>query len=255
MPRFAVIIPAAGSSSRFGGVRSKLVQDLAGLPVITRAVLPFVQRSDVQQILVAAPHDPFAIASPSQQNLAPRDDPSSRSRANELWEALSRDASIKNRLGGQVALVPGGPNRAASVLAALRLVAKDVEFVAIHDAARPLVSQDLIDRTLAVAIEHGAAAPALSVNLTIKQAIGPLPAKVQHTVPRASLWAMQTPQIIRRDWLESAYETCVYPLEQITDDLQLLELTGRVAWLVPGDETNIKITTLLDLRLAENYIQ
>ena len=115
---------------------------------------------------------------------------------------------------------------------------------------RPVLKAKLIDRTLNAAVEHGAAAPALPVNLTIKQADGPLPAKVQQTVPRARLWAMQTPQIIRRDWLEAAYEACVYPLEQITDDIQLLELTGREAWLVTGDEANIKVTTPLDLRIA-----
>ena len=70
---------------------------------------------------------------------------------------------MKNRLGGQIALVPGGPTRAESVRAALKRVPADVEWVAIHDAARPLVSQELIDRTLAAAVEHGAAAPALAV--------------------------------------------------------------------------------------------
>lgn len=251
MPKFAVILPAAGSSSRFGGTRSKLIAELGGLPVITRAILPFVHRTDTQQILIAAPNDPLAVASPSQQSLARFDDPLTYGRANEIWQALSREPSVKNRLGGQIALVPGGSNRAESVRAALRLVSKDIQYVAIHDAARPLVSQDLIDRTLAAAVEHGAAAPALPVNLTIKQATGPLPAKVDKTVPRSQLWAMQTPQIIRRDLLQAAYDECHYPLDQITDDLQLLELTARHAWLVPGDEANIKITTPLDLRVAE----
>src|SRR5689334_21855488 len=102
MASFAVIIPAAGSSSRFGGARSKLVQELAGLPVITRAVLPFVQRSDVQQILIAVPNDPFARAALSQQNMAKLDEPATRGRANELWDALSREPSVNNRLGGQI---------------------------------------------------------------------------------------------------------------------------------------------------------
>jgi 2-C-methyl-D-erythritol 4-phosphate cytidylyltransferase len=121
----------------------------------------------------------------------------------------------------------------------------------VHDAARPLVSQELIDRTLAAAVEHGAAAPAMPVQLTIKQATGPLPAKVQQTVPRNELWALQTPQIVRRETLLRAFEECPYPLEHVTDDLQLLELCGQAAWLVPGDERNIKITTPQDLMLAE----
>ena len=257
MPRFAVILPAAGSSTRFGGTRSKLVVELAGLPVITRAVLPFVQRTDTHQILIAAPNDPFAMSSsPSAAKplAAPMATPPAihpRGQANEIWTALSRDPSIKNRLGGQIALVPGGASRGESVRAALRLVAKDIAWIVIHDAARPLLSQQVIDRTLAAAVEHGAAAPAMPVALTIKQADGPLPAKSQRTIPREHLWAMQTPQIIRRDWLQAAYDRCVYPIDQITDDLQLLELTGKEAWLVPGEEANIKITTAMDLRLAE----
>jgi 2-C-methyl-D-erythritol 4-phosphate cytidylyltransferase len=249
MPRFAVILPAAGSSTRFGA--PKLVQDLAGIPVIARAVLPFIRRSDTHQILIAVPNDPFARATPSQQNLARLDDPVPAGRANQVWDALSREPSVKNHLGGQIALVPGGPTRAESVWAALKRVPADVEWVAIHDAARPLLSQDLIDRTLAAAVDYGAAAPALPVQLTVKQATGPLPARVEKTVPRDALWALQTPQIIRRAALLRAFEECVYPLQHVTDDLQMLELAGETAWLVPGDEQNIKITTPQDLLLAE----
>ena len=252
MPRFAVIIPAAGTSSRFGA--PKLVQDLTGVPVIARAVLAFVQRADTHQILIAAPNDPFATATPAQQHLSRLDDPVPKGRANEIWDALSREPTVKNRLGGQVALVPGGPTRAESVWAALKRVPADVEWVAVHDAARPLVSQEVIDRTLAAAVDHGAAAPAVAVQLTIKQATGPLPAKVTKTVPRDALWALQTPQIMRRQTLLRAFEECVYPMQHITDDLQLLELSGEAAWLVPGDERNIKITTPQDLLLAEMLV-
>src|SRR6185437_13414570 len=202
MPRFAVILPAAGSSTRFGGTRSKLVAELAGLPVITRAVLPFVQRSDTHQILIAAPNDPFAMSSMSStaKPLAapaatppatlppnPPASPPAAGQANEIWAALSRDPSIKNRLGGQISLVPGGASRGESVRAALRLVAKGIEWIVIHDAARQLMSQQVIDRTLAAALEHGAAAPAMPVALTIKHADGPLPAKAQRTIPREHL--------------------------------------------------------------------
>jgi 2-C-methyl-D-erythritol 4-phosphate cytidylyltransferase len=256
MPKFAVILPAAGSSMRFaGGRQSKRVVELGGLPVIARAVLPFVQRSDTHQILIAVPHDPFAVAPPAQQNLSRVDDPAPGGRVNEIWDALAREPQVKMCLGGQIALVPGGPNRAESVRAALKRVPADVEWVAIHDAARPLVSQELIDRTLAAAVERGAAAPALPVQLTIKQATGPLPAKVQQTVPRNELWAMQTPQIVRRDTLLRAFDDCPYPLEHVTDDLQLLELCGESAWLVPGEERNLKITTPQDLMLAELFLR
>lgn len=256
MPRFAVIIPAAGSSTRFGGSRSKLVEELAGLPVITRAVLPFVQRGDTHEILIAVPHDPFTNAAVARgQRPRGPGELVPHGRANEIWEALSRDPAVKNRLGGQVSLVPGGASRAESVRAALKLVPAEIEWVAIHDAARPLVSQELIDRTLEAALEHGAAAPAIPVQLTIKQAAGPLPAQVQQTVSRTQLWTMQTPQIMRREALLRAFEANVFPLDQITDDLQLLELTGESAWLVAGDEANLKITTPFDLQLAELLIR
>ena len=117
------------------------------------------------------------------------------------------------------------------------------------------MSQELIDRTLAAAVEHGAAVPALPVKLTIKQATGPLPAQVERTVPRDTLWAMQTPQVMRRAALLDAFERCPIPLDQVTDDVQLLELPGDDVWLVPGDERNLKITTPMDLKLAELLIR
>src|SRR2546430_11748097 len=156
-----VILPAAGSSTRFG--RNKLIEPLDGEPVILRAVKTFLDHPSVNVVVVA-----------------------------------TNDASIKNLVKIQrIIACPGGATRAESVRSALRAVSKQVEWVAIHDAARPLVSCDLIDRTFAAAIEHGAAVPALSVSLTIKQAAGPLPAKVQRTLARNELWAMQTPQIMR----------------------------------------------------------
>jgi 2-C-methyl-D-erythritol 4-phosphate cytidylyltransferase len=137
------------------------------------------------------------------------------------------------------------------VLNALRHVADAIEWVAVHDAARPLVSQSLIDRTIDVAKVQGAAVPALPVALTIKQATGPLPARVERTVPRHTLWAMQTPQVMRRADLLAAFENCPLPLHQITDDAQLLELAGREVWLVEGEERNLKITTQSDLLIAQ----
>jgi 2-C-methyl-D-erythritol 4-phosphate cytidylyltransferase len=120
----------------------------------------------------------------------------------------------------------------------------------VHDAARPLVSPRLIDNVLAAAMRYGAAIPAVPVVPTIKQADGPLPAKVQRTVQRKALWAVQTPQVMRRAALEAAYAACTVPLDQVTDEGQLLEMAGQDVWLVPGEERNLKITTPDDLRLA-----
>ncbi|MDQ3441508.1 MAG: 2-C-methyl-D-erythritol 4-phosphate cytidylyltransferase [Planctomycetota bacterium] len=213
MPKFAVILPAAGLSTRFGGPRSKLAESLQGQTVLDRSIAAFTGRDDVETVLIA-----------------------------------TRDASVTLE---NVVCCQGGTSRTESVRNALRIVPPHIEWVAVHDAARPLVSQALIDRTFAAAVEHGAAVPALPVTLTIKQATGPLPAKVERTIPRDRLWAMQTPQVMRRTALLDAFDRCPIPLDQVTDDAQLLELAGHDVWLVAGEERNIKITTPLDLKLAE----
>jgi 2-C-methyl-D-erythritol 4-phosphate cytidylyltransferase len=214
MPTFAVILPAAGTSSRFGGPRNKLFEELGGRTVIQRSVEAFASRADVAGIYV-----------PTRGEVGVT--------------------------GAKVHVCSGGTTRAHSVYNALREVPAEVEWVGVHDAARPLVSQELIDRTLAAAVEHGAAVPAMAVHLTIKQATGPLPAKVERTIPRQTLWAMQTPQIMRRAALLEAFEKCPIPLEQVTDDVQLIELAGGEVWLVEGEERNLKITTQGDLKIAE----
>lgn len=216
MATFAVILPAAGLSSRFGGSRSKLAERLGGTTVLQRSIDAFARRDDVESILIA-----------------------------------TRDVSITL---DKVICCQGGTSRAQSVRNALALIPKEIEWVAVHDAARPLVSQELIDRTFTAALERGAAVPAMPVVLTIKQALGPLPAKVERTVPRAQLWAMQTPQVMRRATLLDAFDRCPIPLDQLTDDVQLLELAGHDVWLVAGEERNLKITTPMDLKLAELWL-
>jgi 2-C-methyl-D-erythritol 4-phosphate cytidylyltransferase len=220
MPSFAAILPAAGASSRYGGgQRNKLLEMLGGRRVLDRSIEAFRSRADVAMIV------------------------------------LPTRGPIPGVGAERIRICEGGATRAHSVLNALREVPERIEWVAVHDAARPLVSQELIDRTLAAAIEHGAAVPALAVHLTIKQAEGPLPAKVQRTVPRQTLWAMQTPQIMRRAALLEAFVRCPIPLEQVTDDVQLIELAGGEVWLVEGEERNLKITTAMDLRVAEEYLR
>lgn len=218
MPELSVILPAAGISARFGADRDKLRESIEGQSVIARSVHAFLQRRDVMQVII-----------PTR-------------RPDLLAPELPRDVRLNFCLGGSC--------RAESVRSGLASVDEKIEWIAVHDAARPLVSQELIDRTLAAALEHGAAVPAMPVTLTIKQASAPLPARVIRTVPRHDLFAMQTPQIMRKTDLDAAFEHCPLPLEQITDDVQLLECTGRDVWLVDGDPRNIKITTPMDVSLA-----
>jgi 2-C-methyl-D-erythritol 4-phosphate cytidylyltransferase len=221
----AVILPAAGRSKRFGA--DKLKAALRGTPVIVHTVLAFTHHPAVAMVIVAQGVDgdgPFAA------------------RADGSFEPVH----------AKVRVVAGGPTRAQSVWNALKLVPPEIKWVAIHDAARPLVTKELIDRVISTAIERDAAvAPALAMHLTVKQATGPLPAIVEKTVPRQQLWAMQTPQVAKRADLLAAFERCPIPLEDVTDDVQLIELAGGRVWLVPGDERNVKITTAMDLKLAE----
>ncbi len=193
------------------------------MTVLTRTLEAFASREDVGMVMVAVRPE-VEITRPKQNPL-------------------------------KINLAIGGATRAESVRAALRKIPDSYEWVAVHDAARPLISRDLIDRTIAAAFEHGAAVPALRVHLTIKQASAPLPAKVERTLPRQTLWAMQTPQVMRREDLIEAFERCPIPRDEVTDDAQLLELAGKDVWLVPGDERNIKITTAVDLKLAEMLLE
>ena len=230
MTSFAVILPAAGGATRFGGPVNKVLVPLAGVPLIVHALRAFLSRPDVAIVVV-----PTSPALKLRETSSP-----------ELDRCL-RDPRVH--------VCTGGSSRAESVRRGLAAVPTDVEWVAVHDAARPLVSQELITRTFAAAERYGAAVGALPVNLTVKEAEGPLPAKVIRTVPRAGLWAMQTPQAMRRADLSAAYETCPLPLDEVTDDLQLLELAGKPVWLVEGEERNLKVTNPTDLLIAETLLK
>ena len=230
MPRFAVILPAAGSSTRFGPHANKLFAPLKdGLPVIACTLEKFLARQDVELVVVATPAGGFRSSDDHPALRRALDDPRVRQCA-------------------------GGPSRAQSVRNALAMVPESTEWVAVHDAARPLVPDAVIERTVDAAVRYGAAIPALPIVPTVKQADGPLPAKVQQTVPRHTLWAVQTPQVARRAALAAAYASCPVPLDQVTDEAQLLELSGHEVWLVPGDERNLKITTPDDLHTARAFV-
>lgn len=223
MSRFAVIIPAAGKSSRFGGLEKKPFVSLDGRPVWQRSVEPFWKRDDVSCVyLVVAPED--------------RDD--FRRRFQPLL------AFVEN-----VKVVEGGAERFESVANALALVPDDVPLVAVHDAVRPLVTTALVDSVVSAATAHGAAMLAIPVADTLKQ-VDSATNRITGTVPRANVWQAQTPQVFRRDWLVEAYAKREALTVPITDDAQLIEAIGHAVFVVPGAPTNFKITTKADLDLA-----
>ncbi len=230
MPQFAVIIPAAGRSSRFGGMEKKPFVSLDGRPVWQRTAEVFWSRGDVSKVyLVIAQED--------------RDD--FRTRFGHL---------ISFAYAEMVEVVTGGAERFESVANALARVPDDVPLVAVHDAVRPLVTPALIDSVVRAAGEHGAAMLAVPVADTLKQVDGESN-RITGTVPRANVWQAQTPQVFRRDWLVEAYAKRPSLAVPITDDAQLIEALGHSVVVVPGAPVNFKITTKDDLELADAVLK
>jgi 2-C-methyl-D-erythritol 4-phosphate cytidylyltransferase len=223
MPSVAVVIPAAGRSSRFGGVEKKPFVSLDGRPVWQRSAELFWNRPDVSRVYLV---------------LSPDDRGDFRARFGHLIAFAN------------VELVDGGAERFESVANALAKIPADVALVAVHDAVRPLGTPGLIDAVFAAAAEHGAALPALPVADTLKR-VEPGTNRVLGTTPRAGLWQAQTPQVFRRDWLLDAYARRAAAPQPVTDDAQLVEAAGYPVVVVPGPATNFKITTREDLALAE----
>ncbi len=226
MPKFAVILPAAGKSSRFGGKEKKPYAHLDGRAVWLRSAELFVTRDDVcQTLLVIAPED------------------------QEMFERKFR----ANIVFMNVQVVLGGAERFESVANALAKLNPAAEFVAVHDAVRPCLTTELIDAVFSAAASHGAAMLGVPISDTVKTA--DTQRKVTGTVPRDGLWLAQTPQVFRRDWLLDAYAKRAALKGPITDDAQLIEAAGHPLYLVPGESGNIKITNRADLYLAEAILK
>lgn len=144
-----------------------------------------------------------------------------------------------------VAYTEGGEQRQHSVARGLHVLPEACDLVAVHDSARALITPEVIARAVAEAREHGAAIAAVPQADTLKQGTLGL---ITATVPRAGLWAAQTPQVFRRDWLEKAHREAV---EVATDDATLVEWLGHPVRLSLGEPLNFKITTAAELELAE----
>jgi 2-C-methyl-D-erythritol 4-phosphate cytidylyltransferase len=220
--RFAVIIPAAGKSSRFGDPKQKKIYaELDGRAVWLRSVEPFVNRDDVAQIVMA-------IAAEDR----------------EVFERRYR-ASVAFM---NIKVIEGGAERTDTVARALESVDPQCDFIAVHDAARPCLSHDLVDAVFQAALEKGAALLAVRVADTIKRAGDDR--LTTGTIPRENLYLAQTPQVFRRELLVEAYAQRARIQGNITDDCQLVEALGQPCAIVDGSAFNIKITTHMDLKLA-----
>ena len=214
------IIVAGGSSRRMGF--DKTFALLAGKPVLAHSVATFAKFDCVTDIIIVGRQD----------------------RLDEIRDAMGAQGSAKLR-----AIIPGGVHRQDSVAAGLEQLSAATEFVAVHDAARPLLTPAEVERVYAAAREHGAASLASPIADTLKRADENH--VVSGSVDRERLYAMQTPQVFARPLLLEAYARVAANELVITDEVSAVEALGRKVVLVPNSEFNFKITYPPDLALAE----
>ncbi len=204
----------------------KLFAVIAGEPVIAHPIRAFERATSVGEIVVVARED----------------------RHDEIRK-ISRDRGFKKVLS----IVPGGERRQDSVRAGLDRINRDAKYVAVHDAARPLITPKQIERAFAQCRVHGAAALAQPVNDTLKRANADL--LVVGSVDRHQIYAMQTPQIFERKLLEDAYRAVYAENILVTDEVSAVERLGYKVALVLDDDFNFKITYPRDLPVADFIIR
>jgi 2-C-methyl-D-erythritol 4-phosphate cytidylyltransferase len=216
----SAIIVAAGSSRRMGF--NKLFAAIAGKPVIAHTIRAFERASSVTEIIVVACED----------------------RHDEIRKIAADERFKKVR-----SIIAGGEHRQDSVRAGLDRLSADAKYVAVHDAARPLITPEQIERVFEQCQTHGAAALAEPINDTIKRVDVDL--VIIDSVERHQLYAMQTPQIFKRGLIEEAYCAVYTEKVSVTDEVSAVERLGRKVSLVLNDDFNFKITYPRDLPLAE----
>ena len=220
--RCSAVIVAAGSASRMGGI-DKVMAPLKGEPMIVRTVRTFQNCDAIAEIVIVTRPDLI-------QSIM------------DLCHSFD-----KVRL-----VVAGGNSRQESVERGLGTLSDSVELVAVHDGARPLISWQVIDRTVRAAHSYGAAAPAIPVKDTIKVVSGGI---ITATPDRSRLQAVQTPQVFDLELLRGALAKAKEEGAELTDDCSAVERIGMSVRIVEGDERNIKVTTPLDLKIAELFLE
>lgn len=216
------VIVAAGNASRMEGI-DKVMAPLGDEPMLLRTVRTFQNCDAIKEIVVVTRPD-----------------------------LLVKVMGLCKDMNKVTAVIAGGKDRPESVSNGLNALSNKVKLVAVHDGARPLVTWQLIDRAVRAANSYGAAAPGIPVKDTIKVVNGGL---VKNTPDRASLRAIQTPQVFDFDLLRGALKKAKEEGAAITDDCSAVENMGFSVKIVEGDERNIKVTTPMDLKIAELLLE
>ena len=219
-PICSAVIVAAGSARRMEGI-DKVLAPLGELPVLVHTIYSFQDCPRFDEIVVVTREDLLVEVS-------------------RICKDFQLDKVSK--------VVVGGRERTDSVLAGLREVRPDADLIAIHDGARPLAPQQVLEEVVERAAETGAAAPAIPVTDTVKRAREGL---IEETVDRSELWTVQTPQVFEAGLIRAAVEKAAVDGESLTDECGAVERLGMNVSLTAGSKENIKITTPLDLILGE----
>ena len=220
--RCGAVIVAAGSASRMGGI-DKVMAPLKGEPMIVHTVRAFQTCDAISEIVIVTRGD---LILPITQ--------------------------LTNEFDKVTAVVLGGSSRQESVANGMNALSDMCQLAAIQDGARPLVTWQLIDRVVRAAHAHNAAIPVIPVKDTIKVCNSAL---VVNTPDRSTLRAVQTPQVFDFDLLRCALKKAAEDGAEVTDDCSAVELLGMTVRTVEGDERNLKVTTPLDLKLAEMLME
>lgn len=218
--KITAIVPAAGSSSRFGADRNKLLEDIKGVPVIVRTLQAISGVSDVTEVIVCT----------------------SEGIIGEITHLIEKYNIPNTRV------ILGGRTRQESVYKGLKSCS-DTDIVLVHDGARPLVKREIILNSIECAKQKGATIVAVQAKDTIKSVGADL--SVESTLDRSRLWNVQTPQVFCYSELLEVHEK--FADQEMTDDSALIEKNGGKVYITRGEYSNIKITTAEDIAIAEYY--
>lgn len=219
-PDVAVVIVAAGAGARAGPGEPKQFRPILGVPMVLRALRPFLSHPEVDHVVVTLP----------------------------LGHAAHPPDWLAKLAGERLRLVAGGSTRADSVRAGLAALGGPVTIVLVHDGARPFVSRETIDGVIARARAGVGAVAAVPVTDTVKDVAE---GRITHSLARERLWRAQTPQGFPRPMLERAYAALAPGDAAPSDDAELCERAGFPVEVVPDSPHNLKVTTAADFRLAE----
>ncbi len=224
--KITVVIPAAGSGKRFG--ENKQLKILGDRPLVFHTLKPFIDSELINEIVVVAP----------------------KNDVQQLSRGLKSMISVKS-----VMVVAGGNTRQKSVFNGLKAASDSSELICVHDAVRPFVTKELIEKAVNACSEHDGVIVAQSSTDTIKKVMDD---QIMETLPRETIWRAQTPQVFSKSALQEALKMAEDENIQGTDEASLLERIGYQVGFVEGSSLNIKITTEEDWVFAEaifNHIQ